>query len=461
MKKILIIVLVWVSTVAMGQSAAKADALFGDGDYVQAGKLYGQLVRQSPKNALYTYRYARCLQETGNHWEAIDYFHQSGERFVLCHFFMGESYMKIGMPDEAIREYEDYLEKATSTDRIARIEEQLRIARQQRRYLKRVRRIGIIDSVRVGKAELLSAYHLSADAGSLRMDTDGGVCYLNQRQDREVCGAPTEKGSLLVGRYRLLDAWTKADTLSENVNFTDAQNYPFFLSDGVTLYYGAIDTAGLGGWDIYMTQYNSATDTYLRSENIGYPFNSSANDYLYALDESTGCGYFASDRFCPSDSVTVYRFRHEETPRYWSGIRSDSLLAYATMTLVERDTLPIVETKRHEETVSQPQQEPAIHFVLNNEVCYTRYDQFLSEEARQSYQTYEEEQRVLEQLTAEIDRLRKQYGETNPQDRSALAQQLLTKEKEREALQSSAKQALREALQKEQEAMRTSAPQSN
>ena len=109
----------------------------------------------------------------------------------------------------------------------------------------------------------------------------------------------------------------------------------------------------------------------------------------------------------------------------------------------------------------QPQQEPAIHFVLNNEVCYTRYDQFLSEEARQSYQTYEEEQRVLEQLTAEIDRLRKQYGETNPQDRSALAQQLLTKEKEREALQSSAKQALREALQKEQEAMRTSAPQSN
>ena len=64
-------------------------------------------------------------------------------------------------------------------------------------------------------------------------------------------------------------------------------------------------------------------------------------------------------------------------------------------------------------------------------------------------------------MTTEIDHLRKQYMETAPQDRQPLTQQLLTKEKEREALQRSAKQALREAQQKEQDAMRTSALQSN
>ena len=49
------------------------------------------------------------------------------------------------------------------------------------------------------------------------------------------------------------------------------------MADGVTIYY-ASDGEGLGGYDIFVTRYNTNTDTYLVPENVGMPFNSPYND---------------------------------------------------------------------------------------------------------------------------------------------------------------------------------------
>lgn len=57
------------------------------------------------------------------------------------------------------------------------------------------------------------------------------------------------------------------------------------MADGVTIYY-ASDGEGLGGYDIFVTRYNTNTDTYLVPENVGMPFNSPYNDYMYVIDDS-------------------------------------------------------------------------------------------------------------------------------------------------------------------------------
>ena len=36
----------------------------------------------------------------------------------------------------------------------------------------------------------------------------------------------------------------------------------------------------MGGYDIFVTRYNSDTDNYLNPENVGMPFNSPFNDYM-------------------------------------------------------------------------------------------------------------------------------------------------------------------------------------
>ena len=91
------------------QNANKADGLFQAANYTAAQKEYGLLLKSNPNSALYLYRYARCAQELGDYWTAVKYFEKSGNRYDLKHYNLGEIYLHLGYPDEAIEAYTQYL----------------------------------------------------------------------------------------------------------------------------------------------------------------------------------------------------------------------------------------------------------------------------------------------------------------------------------------------------------------
>ena len=64
-------------------------------------------------------------------------------------------------------------------------------------------------------------------------------------------------------------------------------DYPYVLTDGITIYYASDGPGSMGGYDIFVTRYNTNTDSYLMPENVGMPFNSPYNDYMYVIDEFT------------------------------------------------------------------------------------------------------------------------------------------------------------------------------
>ena len=101
--------------------------------------------------------------------------------------------------------------------------------------------------------------------------------------------------------------WSKAVQI-KGLNEDEDQDYPFMLSDGVTLYYGARGSESLGGYDIFVTRYDADSKSFLKPENIGMPFNSPANDYLYAIDEVNNLGWFVTDRSQPEGKVCIYIF---------------------------------------------------------------------------------------------------------------------------------------------------------
>ena len=81
------------------------------------------------------------------------------------------------------------------------------------------------------------------------------------------------------------------------------------LSDGSTLYFAAegdIENA-LGGLDIYMTR-RDETGAFFSPTNVGMPYNSPYNDYMMAIDDAAGLGWWATDRNAPDGMVTVYIF---------------------------------------------------------------------------------------------------------------------------------------------------------
>ena len=413
MKKILLfIVCITSSIVLFGQTHSSADKLFQEGEYGAAQEAYGTLLKRYPTEALYLYRYARCAQELGDDTTAIQYFDKAGDRYKLKYFYLGESYMRLWRVEEAIEAYNAYLSTLKEpNERELHIAQQIAKAEKLQRYLRRTERIQVIDSVEVAMDSMLEVCRLSAEAGTLRLDSLHSTVYTNQRGDRQMRTAVVDSARVLVTTHLLLDQWTQPDTLPENINFTNEQCSPYVLNDGVTLYYAAKDSNGLGGLDIYVSRYNMATENYTTPENLGFPYNSTANEYLFVLDEMHQIGYLATDRFAAEGRVHVYSFAIPQQKQYWRNIATDSLVAYARLERFEKfetDTMP--NSSMGAVTEENADEIGDFCFIINDSVVYKKLNDFQNVSAKEKYLAWKKADEQYRNEQEQLATLRLQYA---------------------------------------------------
>ncbi len=321
MKRFLLFILGSLSAVALcGQSLSQAEGLFNRGEFDSAYIEYSRLLEAKPKDALLQYKAARSLFEAGRYDEALPYFRFAAEKKVYrAYRYLGETCFHLYRFDDALRAYRTYTEKRgekiDSAEAVA-VEAAVAKARLGASMLNRVEDVAIIDSVKVGKGEFLSAYGLNPDFGTVRYTREifpgegsaDAVAFVSGREDRMVFASVEDSVLNLKISYQLIDGWSRPALLARELTTGEDENYPFVLSDGVTLYFASKGFNSLGGYDIFMSRYNSATDGYTLPQNIGMPFNSPANDYMMVVDEQSHVGWFATDRGQKPDSVVVYRF---------------------------------------------------------------------------------------------------------------------------------------------------------
>ncbi len=438
-KKYIYILLLIFSLSSFAQSPEKANNLFESGKYEEALVKYEKLYKKNPRNILYTYRLARCYQENSQWDKAIPLFDKTGKKYPLTYLFLGECYQALWQSEEAVNAYKQYLTLKPHDERKDYIQSQIEIAEKRQRYIKRVADLQIIDSVIVAKQHILDAYTLSEESGKLLSNEQNDYIYENQRGDRRYYAIDNDSNRHIFQQYRLLADWAKAEQLPQSVNRSDKQDFPFVMSDGVTMYFASQSEDGLGGWDIYMSRYNSSTNSFTNSENIGFPFNSEYNDYLYAADEQQGIGYFATDRFCSADSVIVYRFVLEEQTNYLPRtMESDSLALYAQLKTYHVGTMPERKTEpQHEE---KAQKTESIRFVINDEVIYTSIEDFRTEEGKALFGQLQECRRQLQDVEKRLSALRQTYQTSSGIERSNMSEQIITAEQDKEHLQGRCKQ---------------------
>lgn len=425
----------------MAQTAKQANQLFEAGKYAEALPVYEKLYAGSPTNLLYTYRVARCLQEAGRYAEALPLFEKTEKKYTLSYFYEGECFQALWKPDDAIAAYRMYIIEAMSSDRIDYVQEQIAIAEKRSRYIHRVTDVKIIDSMYISKSDLLRAYPLSKDAGTLTRSADGSVTHTNQRGDKRFFAQDAQ----IQQQSRLLSEWERAETLPASVNRGSKQDYPFCMGDGTTLYFASQSEDGMGGWDIYMTRFNPATNSYAAAENIGFPFNSEGNDYLYVIDEQMGVGYFATDRRCSGDQVCVYTFLAEDKPAYLPmSMSGDQLAAYAQLRQYHRAERPVVEIHDEEETPKEEKAkdkkkttatESSVFFIVDDKTVYTRLKDFQNSDAKALYKQYATWQKQLTETNDKLVEKRKAYFEASAKKRLTMTTTILELEKKRSELQ--------------------------
>jgi hypothetical protein len=260
--------------------------------------------------------------------------------------------------------------------------------------------VQIIDSMVVSKDRILSAYFLSEDCGVLQMDRDFlnssdaslSTVYINPKGDRAFYARQVPDGKYaLYTQTKLLDIWTDEKALFSSD--TEDNNYPFVLGDGVTLYFASKGNGSIGGYDLFITRYNTNSNAYLAPEQLSMPFNSPANDYMMVVDEGKGLGWFVSDRFQPEGKVCVYLFIPNDSRRQLAEVENDEYLRSRAALTSIRDTWRT--ENNYEELIllaktnvmnTQKQENHDFDFFINDRTVYYSLTDFRSTEAKSFFE---------------------------------------------------------------------------
>ena len=312
-------------------------------------------------------------------------------RYPLKDWYLGELYFKTYSFDDSVLALETFLATLPENDkRIIELSSQINKAKIAQKLMKRVESISLIDSTLVNKEDFLGAYKLSKDIGTLKRERiktgkntwDDKITFITQRVDRQ-CFSDTIRANLdIFASFKLLENWSKSISISPEINTKANENYPFLLLDGVTLYFASDGENSMGGYDIFVTKYSSATQKYLSPENVGFPFNSPANDYMMVIDENQKVGWFATDRNQVSTKVMIYKYKIEDNKVYYRSEDPDSLRQVAQLKIFRKSTN--TEFKSNSSPSNLHIQDPDKEFsvVINDSTVYTQVEQFKNPLAR-------------------------------------------------------------------------------
>jgi len=128
--------------------------------------------------------------------------------------------------------------------------------------------------------------------------------------------AASESGSRDILMTEQLDTVWSAPAVDSVLSTTSADEiYPMLSPDRRTVFFASRGLYGVGGYDLYKSVWDPDTRRWSVPQNMGFPYSSPADDFLYAESEDGEYAVFASNRECASrDSVYVYVLHYETNP---------------------------------------------------------------------------------------------------------------------------------------------------
>lgn len=430
-------------TIGHTQTLDSARQLFIQEKYEEAKPSFERLLKANPNVANYNYWYGVCAFETGEYNKAVQPLLFAHKRNVSdATLYLARTYNKLYDFDKA----ETLLDNQIKLDKRRRknttkLEELLATTKYGNRMLRGVEQVIVIDSIVVNKFDFLDAISLSPETGSL----DLLIPFTKDSLEFRPTIFTSERGNVrffskkdTAGYYQLYQQnligdnnWNKTEPLNGLVNDSINLSYPFVLSDGITLYFASDNPqTSLGGYDIMVTRFNPDNNIFLKPENLGMPFNSVYNDYLYIIDEYNDLGWFVSDRFQPKDKVCIYVFIPNKTKRTYNSdaipidkLKSLALLKDIKQTWTDEQTVQDALTRLNAIRNSNPEEkkiQSGNSFIINDNITYFSEDDFKSDKARELFKQYQLLQEDLQKNTHNLDSSRNEYVKGNKKTTHAI-----------------------------------------
>lgn len=127
--------------------------------------------------------------------------------------------------------------------------------------------------------------------------------------------AKDEEGIRNIYSTHLTDSlWSVPTLINEQMTSSSDEIYPMLSPDGQSLYFASKGLYGMGGYDLYVSQWNKETGDWDVPVNMGFPYSSPYDDFLFVNTEDGKYSIFASNRECGRDSVTIYVLEYDGMP---------------------------------------------------------------------------------------------------------------------------------------------------
>lgn len=429
------------------QSLDQAKKLYNEGKFAEAKPAFEKLVKQAPSNSSYNLWYGVCCFETGDLDSAEKHLNVAAKKKVQdAYRYLSDVYFYTYRFDESADMMEEYIALLTKKKLDTQeFEAKLDLANNAQRMVEKVEDIQIIDSIVVDKDDFLPAYTLSEESGTLTTyknffqsgEPVNSTVYMNQKGDKIYYAHATDGNHYcLFNQSLLLDKWGDEKQLPMNVNSSNDDNYPFVLSDGVTIYYSSKGNGSIGGYDLFITRYNINSDTYLAPEQMGMPFNSPSNDYMMVLDEEKSLGWFVSDRFQPEGKVCVYLFIPNTENRRLESEDPELKRARAAITSIKESWkegsgyADLITLAHKEIPYGDVKIEKDFDFIIGNNIVYYKLEDIKSPEAKNYYEKVVSLSKQIKELNEKLVDLRISYTQGSKAKRDQLKPTILQAEEQ-------------------------------
>lgn len=297
-------------------------------------------------------------------------------------------------------------------------------------------KVMFIDSLVVDKDSFLARIPLNHESGYLYATKDGVNGYMNEFENRTYYSAESDSTRHLYSADKLGEDWGKGTMLDGIGDEYSEQNFPFLMSDGITLFFAAKGKHSLGGYDIFTTMFDSQSGQFYVPQNYGLPFNSRANDYLLAIDEIDTIGWLVSDRFQPEGKVCIYTFVPTTPRQSFEGedISNEELSKYANLNAIDETwqfgnrKTAIVRLESMKAREEKKYNTNAIAFAINDDTVYHDIHDFKSSNNRQLFLEWKGQKILLASEEEKLHKLRETYAKGNKSMQQRLQQEIIRTE---------------------------------
>lgn len=437
-------------TSTFAQSAReKAKLLFQSGNFLEAKPIFEKLIRNAPKDGSLSYWYAACCYETNDTVADVEKLlkYAISRKVNNAYRYLGDFYKHEFRYNEAIENYEKFIKVCKDKEMIALYSERCETVKRLQRMMKMTERICVVDSFIVDKDSFLSVYRTGRDVGTLAMaydffnktDFSGTVSVTERGTDLYFSKSVIEEDGEKIKLFHssnINGEWSEAKQLV-GIETSGNDGYPFMAVDGSTFYFASDGEGSIGGYDIFVTRYDSENGSFLKPENMGMPFNSEANDYMLVINEIANLGWFATDRRVEEGKVCVYVFVPNVTKVIYNYEVEDSLKMIALSQLssiaMTHEDENVVRKARQKMLMLMYEQKDIVKkedflFVIDDLTEYTDLKQFKNEEARSLYTKWKKRVQKYETDLIALDKLRDEYNSSNVAKKQSISVSLLEME---------------------------------